>query len=86
MLEGNLTDQTEAQAHAPGMFGVAGQAVEGLENALALVVRHAGPAVVHPQADVTGAMRELHPDVRATIAASVLQQVARSAAQQAIVA
>src|SRR5687767_11169111 len=37
---GNLLDEAQAQAHATGLLGMAGQAIEGLEDALALRLGH----------------------------------------------
>src|SRR5688572_18731738 len=48
---GDLLDQAQAQADAAGLLGVAGQAVERLEDALAQVVGHAGTAVADTQLD-----------------------------------
>ena len=86
MPHGDLAHQAQPQPDTTGVFGMAGQSVEGLEDALALLGRHTRPAVGHGHLQL--AMRALQEqlDLRASIAACILKQVAQGPAQQPLVA
>ena len=89
MAQRNLPHQGQAQAHATFTLGVAGKAEEGLEDAFAVGVGHAGAAV----ADLDHGARRcawrrgLHTDADfvAAVTPRVFQQVAQRTAQQAFI-
>ena len=85
MALGDLPHQAQAQPDAAGMLGVAGHAVEGFEDALALVLGHARATVAHAHHRVLAFDRHADLDrLAAAVAARVLEQVAQRAAQQAL--
>ena len=90
MALGDLLDQGQAEADAAGLLGMAGQAEERLEDALAHRLGHAGAAVADLAATAARrapCVRRRHDlDLAAAVAARVLEQVAQRAAQQALVA
>ena len=79
---GDGPHQRQPQAHAARAFAGAGQAVEGLKDAFALVQRHARTAVAHAHFGQGAAAQHLHGDFARAVAAGVFQQVANGAAQQ----
>jgi hypothetical protein len=85
---GDLAHQREAKPAAATGLGRAGQAIEGLEDPLALAFGHARPVIAHldPGASVGGAA-DPHLGLRgAAAAAGVLEEIADHAAQQRRVA
>jgi len=86
MAFGNLTHQTQPQTHATGMLGMTGHAIEGLEDALTLVMWHAWAPVVDRDLDETTGVAQLEQHIGPAIATGVFEQVAHGSAQQALIA
>src|SRR5262245_18940 len=84
---GDVEDQGEAKAAAAAGLAAAGQAIEGLEDALSLRLRYARPVI----GDFENGAASLDGDgggdrASATVAAGILQEIADQPAQQQAVA
>ena len=91
---GDLPHQRQPQAHPAGPLGMAGQAEEGFEDALAVGLGHPGPTVADAHRGSAGRSRlargpwhgrHLHGDLPTAITLGVFEQVAHRAPQQALV-
>ena len=83
---GDLAHQAQAQADATRVFGVPRQAIEGLEDAFALLGGHARPTIGHGQLQLPPCASQKELDLGPAITACVFEQVAQGAAQQPLVA
>ena len=87
MALGDLPHQRQAEADAAFALGVAGQAEERLEDALAKGFGHAGAAVADAQFGGAGrGTPQPHIGLGAAVAPRVLEQVAQRTTQQPLVA
>ena len=90
MAGGDLLDQGQAEADAAGLLGMAGQAEERLEDALAHRFGNARAAIADLEPDeVAPAHRDVAEadlDLAAAVALRVLEQIAYQSAQQARIA
>jgi len=90
MARRDLLDERQPEADAAGLLGVAGQAKERLEDALAHRLGNARTAIADLERDEVAAahrdVAEADLDLAAAVALRVLEQVADGAAQQPLVA
>ena len=86
MTARDLAYQTEPEPHAPVVVQIlspAFAAIEGLEDALALGLRHAGPAVKHAEQGVAALYLQLDEDRAARrVVRGIVEQVANQAGEQ----
>src|SRR5436190_16603475 len=82
---GDLLHKTETEPDTAGFLGVARQAIERLEDALALRCRHARPAIADTHHGVAADALHADADIVAAIALGVLEQVSQRPPQQSLI-